>query len=86
MTSHAVSHGRLAAPVGETFLFGGLRVILSGFVPCLHSLCSHTRSWFCLVLVRAGVNSAPELECIANSGIGIAIIGIGIELELPSLE
>ena len=29
------------------------------------------------VAVRAGVNSAPELEFIANSG---------IELELPSLE
>ena len=43
--------------------------------------------------VRAGVNSAPELECIANSNSGIAIIGIGLELpsleyelELPSLE
>ena len=29
--------------------------------------------------IRAGVNSAPELELIANSG-------IGIELELPSLN
>ena len=28
---------------------------------------------------RAGVNSAPELECIANSN-------SGIELELPSWE
>ena len=32
-------------------------------------------------LIRAGVNSAPELELIANSK-----SGIGIELELPSLE
>ena len=47
-------------------------------LPC-HKMC-------CAVCVRAGVNSAPELELIANSnsgiGIEIAIIGILIELEL----
>ena len=35
----------------------------------------------CILLNRAGVNSAQELEFIANSK-----SGIGIELELPSLE
>ena len=37
---------------------------------------------------RAGVNSTPELEFIANSNSksGIGIVIIGIELELPSLE
>ena len=35
------------------------------------------------VPTRAGVNSAPELELIANSN---SNSGIGIELELSSLE
>ena len=44
---------------------------------------------------RAGANSGPELDCLANSnsGIGIGIelafpslTGIGIELELPVFE
>ena len=35
------------------------------------------------ISTRAGVNSAPELELIANSN---SNSGIGIELELPSLE
>ena len=37
--------------------------------------------YMALVYIRAGVNSAPELEFIANFN-----SGIGIELELSSLE
>ena len=51
--------------------------------------CQHSTSCELTLLqtTRAGVNSAPEWEFIANSnsgiGIEIAVIGIGIELELP---
>ena len=46
--------------------------------------CDSSESWNrnSFWLIRAGVNSAPELEFIANSNSGIAIVGIGIELEL----
>ena len=58
---------------------------------CLHSLGKLT------LLTRAGANSGPELDLLANSnsnsGIGIGIelafpslIGIGIEFELPVFE
>ena len=33
-------------------------------------------------VTRAGANSGPELDCLANSNSGI---GIGIELAFPSL-
>ena len=44
-----------------------------------------------LACYRAGANSDPELDFLANSGIGIelafpCLTGIGIELELPVLE
>ena len=44
--------------------------------------------YMALVYIRAGVNSAPELEFIANSnsGIGIELVLSSLELELPSLE
>ena len=52
---------------------------------------------YCLINIRAGANSGPELELLgnsnSNSGIGIGIelafpslTGIGIELELPVFE
>ena len=56
-----------------------LRAACQVRIHCQHSSCELTL----LQTTRAGVNAAPELEFIANSGIGIAIIGIGIKLELP---
>ena len=61
-----------------------------------HSVKPHF-SYFRILIIRVGVNSAPELDFLANSksnsGIGIELElalpspgGIGIELELPSFE
>ena len=59
--------------------------------------CHCVIKWHCCDTSRAGANSGPELELLANSnsnsGIGIGIelafpslTGIGIELELPVFE
>ena len=51
MTSHAVSRGCLASLVSRIFFcVTDFTCILPGFVPCLHSFYSHTRSLLCSVL------------------------------------
>ena len=54
---------------------------------------SRTHTAICAFVTRAGDNSAPELDFLANSGIGIgfelaysSLSGIEIELGLPSFE